>query len=140
MVSCLGWLVSLSWSLYEYEYVMSWLWMLKSLSIECMNDMWPHMKLRGSFMWNLEPGGKVMNVEVVSRNGILQSKGIMDLILIGWNDIILIFRKVMMSFLSPLWGNPSRPFFGRVNVIGLWTCYGTLLCEPLMWINLWEWS
>ena len=34
-------------------------------------------------MWKLEPSGKVMNVEVVSRNGILQSKGIMDLRLSG---------------------------------------------------------
>ena len=27
--------------------------------------------VKGSFMWNLEPSGKIMNREVVSRNGIL---------------------------------------------------------------------
>ena len=31
------------------------------------------MKLIGSFMCNLKPSDKVMNVEVVSRNGILKS-------------------------------------------------------------------
>ena len=60
-----------------------------------------------------------MNVEVVSRNGILQSKGMIDLRLIGLNGIILMPRKFMISFLSPLWGSSSEPFFGRVNVIGL---------------------
>ena len=86
--------------------------------------------LRGSFMWNLKPRGKVMNVEVESRNGILQVKEMIDLRLIGWNGIISIIRNVMMSFFSPLWGSPSGPFYGRVNVIGLWTWYGTLLYEP----------
>ena len=60
-----------------------------------------------------------MNVEVVSRNGILKGKGMIDLRLIVWNDIILILRKFMMNFLSPLGGSPNGPFFGRVNVIGL---------------------
>ena len=102
VVSCLGWLVSFTWCLYEYEYVISWLRMLNSLSLECMSDMWPWMMLRGSFMWNPESNGKIMYVEVVSRNGIRQSKGMMDLRLISWNGIILILRKVIMSFLSPL--------------------------------------
>ena len=31
------------------------------------------MKVTGSLMWNFEPSGKVMNVEVVSRKGILKS-------------------------------------------------------------------
>ena len=44
-----------------------------------------------------------MNIEVLSRNGILQSKGMMDLTFIEWNDIILILRKVIMSFFSQLW-------------------------------------
>ena len=33
-------------------------------------------------MWNLEPSGKVINVEVVRYNGILKSKGLIDLRLI----------------------------------------------------------
>ena len=94
--------------------------------------------LRESFMWNLELSGKVMNVEVESSNGILQSKGMIDLRLIFWNKIILILIKVMMSFFSPLWGSPNGPFFGRVNVIGSWTWYGIPLCEPLKWVTLWE--
>ena len=32
------------------------------------------MMIRKSFMWNLEPSGKVRNREVVSRNGILLVK------------------------------------------------------------------
>ena len=48
-----------------------------------------------------EPSCKAMDVEVVSSNGILQSKGMIDLTLIVWNNIILILRKVMMCFLSP---------------------------------------
>ena len=71
-----------------------------------------------------------MNVEVVSCSGILQTKGMIDLRLIGWNDIILIIRKVIMSLLSPLGGSPSGPFFCRVNVIGLRTSYVTPLGEP----------
>ena len=75
VVSCLGWLVSLNWCLYCYEYVMYSIIMLKSLSFECIIFMRPWIMLGGSFMWNLEPSGKVMYVEVESRNGILQSKG-----------------------------------------------------------------
>ena len=71
-----------------------------------------------------------MNVEVQNRNGIHQSKGMIDLRLIEWNGRIQILRKVMMSFLSTLWGTPSGPFFGKVNVIGLRTWYGTPLYEP----------
>ena len=121
VVSCLGWLVSLAWCMYESEYLMSWLRMLKSLSLECMKDMWPWMMLRGSYMWNLDPSGKVINVEVEIPDGILQSKGMIDLRLICSNDIILILCEVMMRFLSPLWGSRNGTFFGRVNVIELWT-------------------
>ena len=32
--------------------------------------MWPWMILRGSFMWDLEPSGKVMYIEDKSSNGI----------------------------------------------------------------------
>ena len=46
----------------------------KSLSLECMKDMWSWIMLRGSFMWNLEPSGKIMYVEVASLNNILQVK------------------------------------------------------------------
>ena len=70
-----------------------------------------------------------MNVEVVSRNGTLQSKGMIKIRLIGWNDFILILRKVKMSFLLSFGGSPSGPFFCRVNVIGLRTSYGTPLYE-----------
>ena len=76
------------------------------------------MVLRESIMWNLEPRGKIMNVEVVSLNDILQKKGMMDLKLIGLNCIILVLRKVIIRFLSPLCGSLSGSFFGRVNVIG----------------------
>ena len=41
------------------------------------------MMLRGYFVLKLRPSGKVMNVEVESSNGILQSKGMIDLRLIG---------------------------------------------------------
>ena len=94
--------------------------------------------VKRAFMWNLGPIYKVWNVEVVSCNGIIQNKWMIDLRLIGWNYIILILMKVMMSFLPLLWGIPSGPLLGRVNVIGLWTWYGTLLYEPYMWITLWE--
>ena len=60
-----------------------------------------------------------MNVEVESRNSILQSKGMIDLKLIDLNCIISNLRKVMMNFLSPLRGSPSGPFLGRVNVNAL---------------------
>ena len=70
VVSCLGWLVPLTWCMYECEYEISWLRMLNSLSLVCMNDMRPWIVLRGSFMWNLKPSGKVIEVE--SRYGILQ--------------------------------------------------------------------
>ena len=41
VVSCLGWFVSLDWCMYECEYVMSWLRMLKFLSVEFINDIRP---------------------------------------------------------------------------------------------------
>ena len=86
-------------------------------------------------MWNVEPSDKVMNIEVVSHNDILKSKRMIDLRLIGLNDIMLILRKVMMSFLSPLWGRPSGPFFGRVNMIGyelhMEPFYMNIKCELL---------
>ena len=63
-----------------------------------------------SFMWKPWLKGKVKIVEVVSHNGILQSKGMMDLRLFGFNDIILILMKVIIIFLSPLWGSPSWPY------------------------------
>ena len=91
-----------------------------------------------SLMWKHWLNGKVKIVEVVSHNVFLQSKGMMALSLVGWNDIILILRKVIRSFFSLLWGSPSGPFLGRVNVIELWTYYGTLLGEPNVWITLWE--
>ena len=87
-------------------------------------------------MWKPWISGKVKIVEVVSCNGIIQINGMMDLRLTGWKDVILILMKVMMSFLSPFWGNRCAIFFGTVNVIGLWTCYGTLLCEPNVLITL----
>ena len=95
-----------------------------------MNNMWPEINLRGYFMWNLEPSCMVMNVEVLSRNDILQSKGMIASKFIVLNDIILILRKVIMWVLLPLGGSTSGPFFVRVNVIGLWTLYGTSLYEP----------
>ena len=54
--------LSLTCWMYECEYVKFWVRMLMSVSLECMNDMWPWIMLWGSFMWNLEPSGKVMYV------------------------------------------------------------------------------
>ena len=79
-------------------------------------------------MWKPSLSGNIKIVKGVSRNGILQSKVIIDLRLIDSNGIILILIEVIMSFLSPLWGSPDGPLFGRVNVIGFWPYYGTLLC------------
>ena len=59
-----------------------------------------------------------MNMEIVSHNRILQSKGMIELRLIGFKGIISILRKVIMSLLSPLGGSPSGPFLCRVNVMG----------------------
>ena len=69
-MSCCGRLMSLTWDMYECEYKIPWLRILKPLILVCMNGMRPLIMLRGSFMWNLEPCGKVMNFEVESRNGI----------------------------------------------------------------------
>ena len=74
VVSCLGRLVSFNWWKYECEYEISLLRMLKPLSLVCMNDIRPWIMLRGSFMWNHEPSGKVRYVEVKTRNGSLQVK------------------------------------------------------------------
>ena len=103
-----------------------------------MNDIWLQMMIWDSIIFKPWLKGKVKNDWSVNRNGILQSKGMIDLRLIDWNNIILILTKVIMSFLFPLVGSPSGTFFGRVNVIGLRTCYETLLCKPYMWITLWE--
>ena len=69
-------------------------------------------------MWNLEHCGKVINVEVISRNGILRREGMMDFRLIGCNEIILIRRKVIMSFCSH-YKVSLKDIFGRVNLIRL---------------------
>ena len=45
---------------------MSWLRILNPLGLVCINDMRSWVILRGSVMWNLEPSGKVMNLEVES--------------------------------------------------------------------------
>ena len=60
-----------------------------------------------------------MNVEVESRNGIFQSKGMMNLMLNLWNSIILILRKVIMSYSSLRLKVGLVDLIGRVNVIGL---------------------
>ena len=57
--------------MYECEYDMSWLKMLKTLVLVCVNDIRPWMMLTRSFMWNLEPIGKVMILEVENHNSIL---------------------------------------------------------------------
>ena len=110
VVSYFGRLVSLTWYIYEW-YVniicVDWVGLVHPCKV-WMNDIWPWMMLRGSFMWKLEHSHKFINVEVESRNGILQRKGMMELLLIGWNDIILIVRKVIMRFLPPLEGIPKR--------------------------------
>ena len=83
-----------------------------------------------SLMWKPWLKGKVKIDLSVSRNCMLQSKEMMDLMVVGWNNIILILREVIMSFFSPLGGSPSGPFFGRVNVSCLGTWHETLLYEP----------
>ena len=71
-----------------------------------------------SCTWNLRLSGKVLNVEVDSRKGILHVK---DDIL--WVDCLerhhIILRKVMMSYLSRHCKVSLVDLFGRVNVIGL---------------------
>ena len=68
--------------------------MIKPLSILCMNDMRPLMKLISSFMWNLEPSGKVMNLEVKSRNCIFFVMN--DGLRVGWLERHhIILRKVI---------------------------------------------
>ena len=42
-----------------------------------------------SLMWKPWLNGNVKIVKVVSSNGIIQSKGMMDLRLIGWKEIII---------------------------------------------------
>ena len=106
-VSCFGWLASLTWCIYDYGYVMSWIKMLKLLVLNVWMTCdlkWYKESLLYEKLWF---SGKVKIVEVVSRNGILQSKEMVELRLIRWNDIILIHRKVIISFLSQLWGSPS---------------------------------
>ena len=60
--------------MYDCKYEISWLKIIKPLSLVCINDIRPSMMVRESFMWNLENSGKVMNVEVERHNGILQVK------------------------------------------------------------------
>ena len=60
-----------------------------------------------------------MNVEVENPNGILHVKKWWTLRLIGWNDIKLILRKFIMSYLCGHWKVALVDLFGRVNVIGL---------------------
>ena len=58
------------------------------------------MILTRSFMWNLKPSGKVINLEVESLNGILlvmndgQKLG-------AWNDIISSLGKSLLSIFFP---------------------------------------
>ena len=80
-------------------------------------------------MWNLEPSGKVMNIEAESSNGILHVMN--DRIKFDWLERHHIFlRKVMMNYLCRHCKVALEDLFGRVNVIGLWTLYGNPLYEP----------
>ena len=75
-----GRLVSLTWYMYECEYEIYWLRILKPLSLVCMK------MLRSFFISNLKPSGKVMNLEVESRNSILLV-WLMVLRLVWWNNM-----------------------------------------------------
>ena len=121
VVSCLCWLVSITSFLYQCEYEMSWLRILKPLCLELMNDIRPWMTLRRSFMWNLEPSGTVMNIEVENLNGILLVMN--D----GHHHIFL--RKVIMTYFFCHCKAALGDIFCRVNVIGWWTWYRT----PFVW-------
>ena len=92
-----GRLVSLTWYMYEREHEMYWLRMLIPLSIVCMNGIIPWMILRKSFIWNLEPSGKVMNLEVECLNGVLLvMNDRFQVDLMERHHIIL--RKVIISY------------------------------------------
>ena len=55
--------------------------------------------IRVSFMWNLKSSGKVMNLDVESRNGILLV--VNDVLRVDWLERHhIILGKVMMSYLS----------------------------------------
>ena len=76
------------------------------------------MILRRSFMWNLEPSGKVMNLDVESRNGILlvMNYGLR----VDWMEQHhIILRKVMVIYLCRYCEVALEYLFCRVNVIGL---------------------
>ena len=69
-------------------------------------------------MWNLEPSGKIMNCEVVSRNGILHVM----------NDGLkfdrlerhhIILTKFIMSYLCRHCKVALEDLFSWVNIIGL---------------------
>ena len=68
------------------------------------------MMLRGSFMWKLEPSGKVINLEVESGNGIV-------LVMNGGHRVgllerhHLILRKVIKLSSSSLKGSPRGPLW-----------------------------
>ena len=126
-VSC-GRLVFLTWYIYECQYEMSWIRMIKPLSLSYMNDMRPWMLIRKSFMWNLQPSGKVMILEVESNNGILLI-WMVDLRLVGWNNMKSSLVK-SLSYPHLHWKAALGDRFGRVNVIGLWNRYGTSSCDP----------
>ena len=69
-------------------------------------------------MWNLQPSGKVMNIEVESRNGILLliNDGLkFDLL----EQFHIILRKVIMRYLYCHCKLSLEELFVRVNVIGL---------------------
>ena len=88
------------------------------------------MVLKRSLMWNLKPSGKVMNFEVESRNGIILV-WMIDLRFVRWNNIISSFWK-LLSYLYRHCKEPLGDIFCKVNVIGLWSTYGTPSYDSLM--------
>ena len=70
------------------------------------------------FMWNLEPSGKLMNVELESRNGILQVKVEKTY---GWLARTKSYQTLRMSWWASCrhWKVALKDLFGRVYVVGL---------------------
>ena len=74
--------------------------------------------VNGTIMWNLQPSGKVMNIEVECFNGILHLMN--DGLKVGQlEQHHIILTKVMMSYFHRHCKVDLGDLFGTVNLIGL---------------------
>ena len=113
--------------IYECEYEMSWLSMIKTLSLFYKNNMRPWIFLRRSFMWNLQSSGKVMILEFeVVMVSLFYECGLM----VFWVEYMKSSLGKSLSYPLCHWKEALGDLCGMVNVIGLWTRYGTSSCDP----------